>query len=158
MNWQICDQLRWIPLNLFRKSVVTSMQYVRYFKKISQVQMWMNYVRYRMSNKKNLSGDCLPLTLRCFSTKSALRINIFFINICLILFLNYFFHSSKIQNIISKKIFLSSLHKTRFFLMFSFKLSFITHLWFGIEHKQCLLSLLILRIQRRKLNIMKYFC
>ena len=117
----------------------------------------MNYVRYRMSNKKNLSGDRLPLTLDALVLHLRCAL-IFFHQYLFNTFSElFFFHSSKIQNIISKKNSLSSLHKTRFFLMFSFKLSFITHLWFGIEHKQCLLSLLILRIQR-KLNIMKYFC
>ena len=36
-------------ISLESLSVVTSIQYVRYFKmKISQVQMWMNYVRYNV--------------------------------------------------------------------------------------------------------------
>ena len=52
-----------LSLSLQSPSVVTSIQYVCYLYEEKKSGSSVNELQYRMFTKKNLSGDCLALTL-----------------------------------------------------------------------------------------------
>ena len=154
------NKLRWIPLTLFKKFVCyyfNSLCMLLY--DVNKSGSSVNELWYRMFTKNNLSEDRLSPTLNALALHLR-RASIFFPQEL------FFFIYQNIKYNIGKN-FLLFLYprfiKQVFFLRytkvskcFSVKLSFIIHLWHWT--KTMLFIIIILKAQRRKLNIKKYFC
>ena len=104
-NWNICDQLRWIPLTLFRKSVCC------YFNSICMLPYGenksgsrVNELRYRTFAKKNLSVDHFPPTLVLYLCRTLIFFHQYLFNTFSQLFLRLSKISKKVSLSVSFRI------------------------------------------------------